>query len=96
MNYKTRMLEELLGLKTKIVRLESYLENKIKDNQESLEEKQLKIMKEYEKILKERLMNCLKNEDLTSGVTICASLNEDKLIELIDNNIKDLVYFDKK
>ena len=49
MNYKTRMLEELLGLKTKIVRLESYLENKIKDNQESLEEKQLKIMKEYEK-----------------------------------------------
>ena len=41
-------------------------------------------------------MNCLKNEDLTSGVTICASLNEDKLIELIDNNIKDLVYFDKK
>ena len=87
------MLEELLGLRTRIVRLESYLENKIKDNQESLEEKQLKIMKEYEKILKERLMNCLKDEDLTAGVSICAYLNEEKLIELIDKNIKDLVNF---
>ena len=76
MNYKTRMLEELLGLRTRIVRLENYLENKIKDNQESLEEKQLKIMKEYEKILKERLMNCLKDIELTTGVTICAYKNE--------------------
>ena len=76
MNYKQRMLEELLGLRTRIVRLENYLENKINDNQETLEEKQLKIMKEYEKILKERLMNSLKNLELTSDVTICAYKNE--------------------
>lgn len=63
MNYKTRMLDEILELKDKITKLELYLGDKVKDSSKpTLEEKQLIVMNEYFNILKERLQNELKDK----------------------------------
>ncbi len=56
MNYKTRMLDEILELQIKIVKFEKYINSKTKDPQNpSLEEKQLDAMKQYFNALYERL-----------------------------------------
>ena len=63
MNYKTRMLDEILELKDKITKLELYLSDKVKDSSKpTLEEKQLIVMNEYFNILKERLQSELKDK----------------------------------
>ena len=62
MNYKIRLLNEMLELQIKITRLESFLKNTVKDPTKaglSLEEKQLKIMKDYMDILYQRMLNAL-------------------------------------
>lgn len=70
MNYKIRMLDELLYISNKITRLNCYLENRItKENEEKedLMTEQLKHMEAYREILQERLRNEL--------VDICSESN---------------------
>lgn len=70
MNYKIRMLDELLYISNKITRLNCYLENRIiKENEgkEDLMTEQLKHMEAYSEILQERLRNEL--------VDICSKSN---------------------
>lgn len=56
MNYKKRMLEELLDLNEKIYKLNNFINtNKTRNNE--LLEKQLNAMIEYSDILKERIEN---------------------------------------
>ena len=63
MNYKTRMLDEMLELQLKIFKLENYLEDKIEDpNNLSLEERQLNAMREYLSILHERMFEILRDD----------------------------------
>ena len=60
MNYKIRMLDELLYISNKITRLNCYLENRIiKENEgkEDLMTEQLKHMEAYRESLQERLRN---------------------------------------
>jgi len=56
MNYKKRMLEELLDLNEKIYKLNTFI-NANKTRNIELLEKQLNVMVEYSEILKERLEN---------------------------------------
>ena len=68
MNYKIRMLDELLYISNKITRLNCYLEKRIiKENEgkEDLMTEQLKHMEAYRDILQERLENEL--VDICSG-----------------------------
>ena len=70
MNYKIRMLDELLYISNKITRLNCYLENRIiKENEgkEDLMTEQLKHMEAYRDILQERVENEL--------VDICSASN---------------------
>ena len=70
MNYKIRMLDELLYISNKITRLNCYLENRIiKENEEKedLMTEQLKHMEAYRDILQKRLENEL--------VDICSESN---------------------
>lgn len=65
MNYKIRMLDELLYISNKITRLNCYLEKRIiKENEEKedLMTEQLKHMEAYREILQERLRNELVEE----------------------------------
>lgn len=70
MNYKIRMLDELLYISNKITSLNCYLKNRIiKENEEKedLMTEQLKHMEAYRDILQERLRNEL--------VDICSESN---------------------
>ena len=71
MNYKTRLLDELLYISDKISRLNSYLQNALttKENEKNeILERQEKVMIAYQEILIERL-----KYELTKGETISNS-----------------------
>lgn len=57
MNYKTRMLRELVELNDKIFALRNALQNKITDDKSKLDlmSKQIEVMYSYAQILMERL-----------------------------------------
>lgn len=57
MNYKTRMLRELIELNDKIFALRNALQNKITDDKSKLDlmSKQIDVMYSYAQILMERL-----------------------------------------
>ncbi len=59
MNYKKRLLREYSDLNDKVKKLDSFLSNKrieISLDQEELMKKQLEIMKDYLKVLEERIL----------------------------------------
>ena len=71
MNYKVRVLDELLYISDKISRLNSYLQNTVrKENDEQIKilERQEEVMTEYQQILIERL-----RYELTKGEQVSNS-----------------------
>lgn len=61
MNYKQRMINELLELNERIVRLQNF-NRLLTEEQAQMIDKQLKAMTEYFNILKERIMAILEDE----------------------------------
>lgn len=61
MNYKQRMINELLELNVRIVRLQNF-DRLLTEEQAQMIDKQLKAMTEYFDILKERIMAILEDK----------------------------------
>ena len=79
MNYKQRMLKELLELEERIIKLDCYDKPTQTEQEMMLMERQRKAMQEYLNALEERMMLVL--EDIS---TITAKISADK-INLIGN-----------
>lgn len=66
MNYKTRMLDELIYITDKIAKLSSYLENKLDvesiNEDTKLMQTQLEFMRAYQDVLTKRLLIELSNK----------------------------------
>ncbi len=66
MNYKQRMINELLELNERIVRLQKF-NRLLTEEQAQMIDKQLKAMTEYFNILKERIMAILEDEETNTN-----------------------------
>ncbi len=78
MNYKQRMLMELLQLRERIVKMDCFNKQIMTERDLNLLERQRKAMDEYANALEERMLICLEDnvEAVTTKTTTGFKLNE--------------------
>lgn len=68
MNYKQRMIIEILDLKEKIINLENFVKMKVKSKEDEMLKKQIECMHAYYGVLQDRIMIMLEDKEQVRGV----------------------------